>query len=239
MEKLNAPHFNFFRNSEFLQFITNIQSTVDEANQQGEEGLLLDGPLTELNSCLTDMNALFKQERGSEITSDLAAQDDRRDSALAGISLLLQAYLNHYDTPTRQAAERLLNHMNSYGTRLYNESYQSETAIITNLVNDWENDPDLSAAVNTLELTPWVNEMKAANNEFNTLYEARATEATDAPDMTMEQARMEATKAYRKLSNHIEANAVLNPDKPYGDLIKTMNAFIDSYNQTVDNRSGN
>ena len=209
---------------------------VDEANQQGD-GLQLDAPLTVLGDKLTTLNGVYKRERGSDVTPLLAQHDDERDRYLAGISLLLQAYLNHFDNAIRQAARRLLDHLNSYGSRIYNKSYQEESAIITDLISEWETNANRATDVATVGLGDWLNHLKTVNTDFKALYTSRAGEATNAPDTTMEDARIEATAAYRTLARHIEAYAVINQALPYDDLIQSINSLITSYNATVDKRS--
>ena len=236
MENLNSPHFNSYRNGEFLQFISDTHSMVNDANQQGE-GLQLDTPLTALGEKLNTLNGVYKQERGSDVTPLLVQHDDERDRYLAGISLMLQALLNHFDDATRQAAQRLLNHLKSYGSKIYYKSYQEESAIITDLISEWETNPDRAADVATVGLGDWLNHLKTVNTDFKALYTSRAGEAVNAPDTNMEDARIEATAAYRTLASHIEAYAVINQALPYDDLIQSINSLITSYNATVDKRS--
>ncbi|MDZ7776531.1 MAG: DUF6261 family protein [Bacteroidales bacterium] len=189
---------------------------MDEANQQGE-GLQLDAPLTALGERLNNLNAIFKRERGSDLTPELAGQDDRRDRALAGISLFLKAYTNHYDEALQEAASRLIDHFGSYGSVIYKMSYQEETAVVSDLLQEWQNNTSRAEDVAALGLADWLAELTAANNEFDTLYKARASEAPQAPEMSMEDARIDATADYRTLASHIEAYAVINPTNPTGN----------------------
>ena len=235
MASLLSPHFHDYRNNEFLQFSTDANVLAEEANQVGE-GLQLDAPIGEFNTTIDVMNGVYKMELGSRITSDIALQDERRDKTLIGISLLLQGYKNHFDPAARAAAELLLKDMDSYGTKIYYQSYQGETANIEDLMDKWDNDAELQAAATTLNLAPWITELKTANGEFSTLYRARASEAATDPDTTMADARMDAVKAYRKLADHIDAYAVINTGGAYDGLIANLNDLITSYNETVDKR---
>jgi hypothetical protein len=193
--------------------------------------------MSAISEDISKMNAIFKRERGSELTSALVIQDTRRDDALAGISLLLQAYSNHFDTAMRQAAQRLLDHYSSYGSKIYTKSYQQETAIINDLRQEWQNNANRAADVTTLGLDSWLTELGDANTEFDTLYTARASEASEAPDQTMEEARMEATVNYRTLANLLEAFVFVHPELPFEDIIANINSLTNSYNATVEKRS--
>ena len=237
MAKLQAPHLTNYRNSEFIQFMIDIRDAVQTCNGQGD-GLNLDTPLKDLIHAITSLKAAYRTGRGSELTKDIALIDNHRGQAVRGISMVLQGYANHYDLAISEAATRLLSHMSSYGPQIYNRNYHEETAIINNLVRYWQTDVELKEAVNTLRLTGWVSQLKSFNDEFNSLYLARAGEASDKPDITMEQARLEAAKAYRHLAGHIEAHAILHPGDAYDDLIENLNAFIESYNLTVVRRAG-
>lgn len=92
-----------------------------------------------------------------------------------------------------------------YGSGIARLNYQAETATVNNLLRDWENKPDLADAITTFNLTSWVNELKAANEEFNTKYLLRTQEYGDASPETIKTKRDETNIAYYALRDRIDA----------------------------------
>ncbi|WP_412097879.1 DUF6261 family protein [Chryseobacterium nepalense] len=50
---------------------------------------------------------------------------------------------------------------------------------------DWQRKPELTDAVSTFNLSAWINELKSANEEFNTKYLSRTQEYGDANPETI------------------------------------------------------
>jgi hypothetical protein len=126
-----------------------------------------------------------------------------------------------------------------YGSGIARLNYQAETATLNNLLRDWENKPDLADAITTFVLTSWVNELKPANEEFNTKYLLRTQEYGDASPETITNKREETNTAYYALRDRIDALHLLveTPPSPYATVINQLNALTDQYNKLIVNRT--
>ena len=166
-------------------------------------------------------------------------QTCERDDAITGIDLYLDALSRHNDIAIRTNANVLLQEIKLYGTGIARLSYQNETATITSIVDKFNNDVALKAAVMALPLLPdWVAALKTANSLFDTKYVARAVEQGAASPDTIRAKRLEAMQAYYDLRDMINGYATTTKGAvPYSATIDSINALVDDYNTTINQRA--
>jgi hypothetical protein len=84
-----------------------------------------------------------------------------------------------------------------------------------------------------------VNELKTANEEFNTKYLSRTKEYGDASPETIKTKREETNTAYYALRDRIDALHLLveTSPSPYATVINQLNALTDQYNKLLINRT--
>ena len=105
------------------------------------------------------------------------------------------------------------------------------------IVNDWETKPELAAAITSLGLTSWVDELKTANKLYEQKYLERTQAYGNANPDTLKAKRDETMVAYYELRKFIDANSVVNSGAAYEKLIGELNALIDQYNELLNTRS--
>jgi hypothetical protein len=137
------------------------------------------------------------------------------------------------------AGKKIKDSISLYGTSIWKLNYQSETATISSLILDWENKPELIAALNALNLGKWKDELKAANIAFNEKYLDRTQEYGNATPENLKSKREETNQIYYELRNRIDALDLLVdvPPPPYTTVINQLNALIDQYNTLLNNRA--
>lgn len=233
---MNAIELKLLRNAEYLQYVKDYLGII---NLNNPEQLGIDAKLAVLTTKATELEALYKKALASEKTQELLTIDERRDNAINGIYYFLLGYTYHYDADLQQKAQLLLANMALYGSGIARLNYQAETATLNNLLRDWENKPDLADAITTFGLTSWVNELKTANEEFNTKYLLRTQEYGDASPETIKSKREETNAAYYALRDRIDALHLLveTPPSPYATVINQLNALTDQYNKLLINRT--
>lgn len=231
---MNSPYLNRYRNGEYLQYMKDILQLV---NLQDVDALALTNPTNELTTIVNRIDSLYQQVQGSSLTQEIIALDTRRDKAITGIRTLVSAYANHFNEATISAANALLATINTYGTDIARKSYQEQTAILDSISKDFETEPELIQAISLLDIATWVAELKNANTEFSAKYIERVGETAASPENNVEELRVEATLAYRKLVLHIEAHATLSENEAYSTLLNEINVLAKQYNLVVDNRS--
>lgn len=233
---MNSIDIQKLRNAEYLQYVKDYLGIISLNNP---DQLGIDTKLTILNTKATELEALYKKAMASDKTQELMTLDERRDNAINGIYYFLLGYSYHHEANLQHKAQLLLTNMALYGSGIARLNYQAETATINNLLRDWENKPELADAITTFSISAWVNELKIANEEFNTKYLSRTQEYGDASPETIKTKRDETNTAYYALRDRIDALHLLveTPPSPYATVINQLNALTDQYNKLLINRT--
>lgn len=233
---MNAIELKLLRNAEYLQYVKDYLGII---NLNNPEQLGIESKLSNLITQATELEALYKKALASDKTKELLTLDERRDNAVNGIYYLLLGYTYHFESDQQKKAQLLLTNMELYGSGIPRLNYQAETATVNNLLRDWENKPELTDAITSFNLNSWVNELKAANEEFNTKYLSRTQEYGDASPETIKTKREETNTAYYALRDRIDALHLLveTLPSPYATVINQLNALTDQYNKLLVNRT--
>lgn len=175
---------------------------------------------------------------GSVLTDDIIILDDRRDKDLVGIKASAKAALNHRNPAKVAAAELIINTMNSFDHNIPKLSLAVQTETVVKLVDKFENDPAVKAAMDLLGLTEWVAPLKATNQEVSDKYIGRAREAGDKPDTNFLEQRPAAEAICLLLFKMIDAKNTLDDEHKLDPLVAQLNEIISKANQTVAQRKG-
>lgn len=232
---INGIMLRDLRNAEYLQFsrdvlgivVLNNMSLLDVVNQ-----------CAAYENSTNEIEALFVNDQGSDITPLIEALDKRRDNAISGITLLANAMAFHYDPAISAAATAISEQLKLYGGAIARQNYMAETASISSIIDDWTNKPALAAAINTLGLAAWKAELNTANQLFNTNYLARTQELGAANPDTMLEKRQASLQRYYALRDRIAAfNTLNNGANPWGKTVHELNALIEQYNTLLAGRT--
>ncbi|SDR09784.1 hypothetical protein SAMN05421664_3532 [Chryseobacterium soldanellicola] len=232
---MNAIDLPKLRNAEYLQYLKDFSGII---NLNNPASLGIDNKLSAFTAKTDELEVLYKKALASEKTQELLILDERRDNAINGIYYFLMSFTYHYESDKKQNAQLLLNSITLYGTGIARLNYQAETATLNNILRDWENKPELLNAITTFNLSPWIDELRDANAQFNTKYLSRTQEYGDANPETIKSKREETNMAYYALRDRIDALHLLveTPPSPYATLINQLNALTDQYNVLLINR---
>ena len=235
---MNSIDLPKLRNAEYLQYMKDFSALI---NLNNPIQLGIETKLAAFTNKITELEALYKKAMASEATQELLSLDERRDDAITGINYFLLSQSYHYEADKQQNAQLLLDNIALYGSSIARLNYQAETATLNNLLRDWENKPELTDAITMFNLISWVNELKTANEEFNTKYLSRTQEYGDANPETIKTKREETNTAYYALRDRIDALHLLveTPPSPYATVINQLNALTDQYNKLLINRTDN
>ena len=233
---MNAIDLTKLRNAEYLQYIKNFFAIVQRNNPTL---LQVQAKYDALVSKSDELDALFKKILANENTAGILALDVRRDNAISGMYYVAQGYDYHFDPLLQAAGKKIKDSLSLYGGGISRLNYQAETATINSLIMDWENKPELTAAISTLNLSDWKNELKAANTAFDEKYLDRTQEYGDATPENLKTKRDETNSVYYALRDRIDALHLLVdvPPSPYTTVINQLNALIDQYNDVLKNRA--
>lgn len=231
-----AIHYRKLRNNEFIQFIKLLNEIL---NSNDPEILKVKAQCDDLTALLATLSALFKPDLGSAITKELQEIDARRDTAMTGIEMQIKSFTYYFDAEKREAANLLDSSLTTYGSGISRMNYQAETSTIASIIQKWESDAALIAAVTTLGLTAWLAELKAANILFQERYIARLKDDADSPEEKTIELRKDIIQSYRTLLAHLQAHATLSTDNSYNAVVQQINQLIEQYNKLVAGRGTN
>jgi hypothetical protein len=225
---MNSIDLPKLRNAEYLQYVKDFSGIITLNNPSA---LQIDVKISELES-------LYKKALANEKKQDLLLLNERRDNAINGLYYFLLGHSYHFEADKKQKAQLLLDNMVLYGMGNSSLNYQAKTAALNNLINDWENKPELTDAVAFLNLSAWINEMKTANDLFQTTYLSRKQKYGNANPEKIKSKREEVNAAYYTLRDTIDALHLLveMPQSPYTTVMNQLDALTDQYNVLLANR---
>jgi len=229
-------YFRRFRNSEFIQFFNDLFSIFLKQNTE-ELGIKeqLDPIVPELES-IKSIHATLK---GSNISDDIKVIDNRRDDCITGIRKVLEGYTFHFDQPVKDAAQSLLNTIDTFGTSIAKQNYPTETTSLKGIHDSFTKEEKLINALSLLNLTDWVGQMDKENNLFNTRYIDRIDETAKQTEDKIAELRKLVVEKYYTLRNHLTSHATLKPNENYKLVIDQLNALIEKYNGIIKRRGSN
>jgi hypothetical protein len=186
----------------------------------------------------------YKLSQKSPLTKPLVDIDFKRDNIFMATCNIVDANLKHWD-PVMVAHATLINEsIEVFGRDLIRKNYQSESADITSLINKWESEPNLAAAITAMNLTSWKNELKATNVLFIDTHNTRSVDDGNAEALPKLKAlKAKTMQSWAKLQTVIlgkvaefEDDAVKTP--LYAALINSINGVLDNYSNLVAQRQG-
>ncbi|UEG51120.1 DUF6261 family protein [Ferruginibacter lapsinanis] len=223
------PLYNL-RNTECAQFF---QDTINIVHQNNPATLQVEKEYNALVLAGSELEALFKIPTASTITAELENFDLLRGKALRGISAIARGYTHSQNPVIEHHATVLVSHLALFGN-VVADNYQSETASIRNIIEDWKNVPELSAAIAALNLGSWQTDLENANNSFADKYLQRAIEQSNKNPASFKEKRLQANSAYYKLRDAINAHYIINTDaEPFVTVVASLNGLIDEYNEML------
>jgi len=233
---MNTIDLTKLRNAEYVQMMKDYTAIVE---RNDPDALNIRIKLVALQEKIGEMDALFKKMIANKNTAVLLELDQKRDDCITGLFFVTQGYEYHYDDGVRAAAQSLNANIRLYGSGIARQSYQAETAALTSIITDWENNPELADAVKTIRLEDWILEMKNLNTQFNGVYLNRTQEYGDATPETLFNKRLETNAVFYGLRDRIDALHLLVEApaiSPYTTVISQLNALTDQYNIMLSNR---
>lgn len=172
----------------------------------------------------------LKLSQKSLLTDEIARADAERDSLYSGYKKAVQGFLNLPVEAMAQAAKVLNQHLKDYGISPQMQ-LDRETGMLLNLVTDLEG--KFKAEVETLALTPFVTNLKAANERVRTLTASRTEERMAVPVGALKASRKASDEAYRALVKMVNALALVEGEADYAAFIDYVNTEITHYKREV------
>ena len=175
----------------------------------------------------------LKISQKSLLTDDIAKADNDRDALYAGYKKAVEGFLAMPVADMAQAAKVLSQHIKDYKINTAGQ-LDKETGLLVNFITDLEG--KFSAQVTTLGLTPFVTNLKEANERVRTLTLQRTNEKMGITVGALKTARTASDDAYRALVKMVNALALVFGEKDYTSFIDYVNTEITHYKREVLNQ---
>lgn len=238
---LTKTVFTSCRNAEHVQVHTNIVAAITEAFAT-KYGIL--APRNEYVAKLTAETDYFQPNSKYKNTVGMKADDGTRDNGFYLVANVVDAIAKFsLDPEMREAAAHLREAIESRRDAA-SKSYAEETAALSDIYEKLMSE-EYSADVAKLHLTNAVAAAKAANDDFNEKYVAKADEILERKTrQTMKELRPATDAAFRELAESINAlynvNAVITKDsekeEELGAVIDDVNALLVQFDSIVRTR---
>lgn len=234
MEKIKSIKQSHLQNDEHYSFNSEVLKLIEAADPKK---LDIKDEYPEYKAAFDDEDRSSKIISKSADTAQLAQDDSLRDSVLVGLGMQVRGNVNHYDSAISKAAYRLEVLIDGYGS-VRTQSYDKETASITNLLQDLRS-AKYAADVEKLALAGWITQLENANNTFVANSNARYGEQTDKDSLTrLRTARLATDEAYKVIVERINAGVVYLKTDKYDPFVQALNTRIDHYKTLVAQRQG-
>lgn len=170
----------------------------------------------------------LKTSQKNLTTDKIVAADKKQDSCYSGLRNAIKGYLTMPDGDMLEAAKVLSQSLKDYGIGV-NDKLNDEAGKVENLLADMEG--KYATQVELLALSPFVANLKAANQEVITLMNQRIDENSTRVAGAMKAAREASDTAYESLVSRVNALAVVDSEHDYEPFILKMNEHIKKMRQ--------
>jgi len=165
----------------------------------------------------------LEREKKNPFTLLLAAKDAVRDPAFMGFRTLVEAASYRAIPGWADAANKILEIIRRHGWSAAILGYKAETAAITNIISEVRNKCADELAL--IGATDWLNELEAAQNDFDAATHQSVTEAPTG-EPTIWEVRPVLTNALRSLFSMISLLHSATPTEELASLETALNELI-------------
>jgi hypothetical protein len=224
MKKIILFEMRLMHNNEFAEFLSQADGLI---NQHSPETLGIATLYPAFASALNLVLNTLQVRKGSSKTVQLNKCIQQQNRSFRGIKLHLDSFAYHYNPEVVEAA-RVVSHLFKKYGNINRKSIIEKSSAITHLVAKITL-PPYDAMLETLNLTPWVDQLSNDNKALKSIFDERANEVSSRPNGNVHLARNEAEPAYLALVNRINALAEVNGDEAYALFIDKLNVYANNY----------
>ena len=205
-----------------LNFYQIMDNVITYLNQEDLETLKLKDPVKAFTDKFNDFDKLIQPMRSSGLAKDLIDLDHQRDKAIGHLATHLRLFSDHPEADKAKAAKELLQIYRKYGDKPQNKPNREETALIKNLLQDFE-PADIKAKLALIGADKWVSVLKEANDAFSVMYGRQVKHESMLDPGAVKEKRDAVYDEFKKLTNVINALATLGGETAYKSIIDMIN----------------
>jgi hypothetical protein len=157
---------------------------------------------------LGSLDSALRVEQGSNKSAEVYQLDKLRDTTWSAIRGRVNATVRSPVEAEEESARKLKRVISLYGN-MRKMSYNEESAALTNLVGDLQNET-YSPHVDLIGITTWVAMLKEQNEHFQTVLNQRNTELAGRLNADVRSTRLIIDPIYKQMVKRINATITLD-----------------------------
>jgi len=211
-------------NAELLSFGQSLDVLLSSAK---ESIVLIYAPFKQaLTICEQTASESISKQMAQQQTQELLDADLKRDNLFRGVKYLVQAYLLHPDAEKQEAAIELEKVVAKVGWNLHRESYDQQSALMKTLFKDV--DKKQGSCIDLLNMTDYVDLLKTAQTEFDTLRQEQLEQQTELEKTSsMTAVRGDLEQACKDLLEILPGYYRMTGDETLGAILPKISELID------------
>jgi len=215
----NKIYYNQLRNAEFLQLMRFIEQLINEY------GIAILIPLYDiLVKKNNTFESNFKATLKHPLTNEIHLWDDKRDGTFNNFFKIIDGNRGHSNTSMSDAANLIYIVFKNHGPNVAKLKLNEETAVLDSFITEIESTPVLSAAITTLNLQIWIDDLKTYNTKCSNLLKERNIEGR--PKQSSYALKKEIMDTYNEISLQIMGNIIVKTEGDFEGLKNDINSQI-------------
>lgn len=227
MKEIASISLERLNNGAHFLFATNMVAHAEADTKLKEKTASL---ITALRTAVTQEDTDLKISQKSLLTDDIVEADAQRDALFGGYKKAVKGYDGFPVADIAAAAKVLLQHLKDYNIDPQGQ-LDKETGLLINFISDLEG--KYASQVTALSLTPFVTNLKVANEKVRSLTSERTDESMTRPIGALKASRTATDAAYRNLVKMVNALAMVEGEADYASFIDYVNTEIVHYKREV------
>ena len=227
MREIQSIFLGNMNNAAHFLFVSNMAGRAEKDSAVSEK---CKAQVAALRAAVTAEDENLQISAKSLTTDKIAAADRLRDQLYAGYKKAVAGYAGFPVESLADAAKVLQQHIKDYKIDVQAQ-LDKETGLLVNFIQDLEG--KFAEQVKALSLTAFVEKLKAANEEVRELTGQRTDERSAKTAGALKAARVASDEAYKMLTMHVNAHALIEGDADYAAFIDYANTEIEHFKQEV------
>lgn len=234
-ELLVAPKLENFKNGEFSKYT---RTLLELSNEQDLDAMELTPYIDTLTSEYDSFKAVYKKNRGSILTPELAMLDRYRDNGLKLVQRSVKLIADFArDENDRNQANLVYKAITKHGTAIYDMAYNQQGGVMDEIIEEVDVDTKLSTAIDALHQRKYFDEMKDAHQSFDRIFKARLKEQQrEQSNLNLTELRKRTTTALREVLDWVFIRAKTKGIAQFETYIGNLNALTEQYNLSIERR---
>ena len=227
MKEIQAVYVGGMNNGAHFTFVSNMAERAEKDSAVSEKCA---AQVQALRAAVTAEDESLQISAKSLTTDKIVEADRQRDQLYAGYKKAVAGYEKFPLADMAEAAKILAQHLKDYkiDPRM---QLDKETGLLVNFIQDLEG--KYKPQVEALSLGAFVEKLKAANEEVRALTGQRTDERSAKTAGALKAARTASDEAYKLLTMHVNAHALLEGEEAYAAFIDYANTEIEHFKQEV------